>query len=56
MDDFRAAGRSGGAATLAPCNDLAKVGHCKSPFPARDIPLECPTKIPRSPSPFRGER
>lgn len=43
MDDNLAIGRSGGAASLAPARDLAKVGHCESPSPYAANPLECPT-------------
>ena len=43
MAEIYATGRSGGAASSAPANDLTEVGHRESPFPARNNPFECPT-------------
>jgi hypothetical protein len=43
MDDISAAGRSGGATSPGPANDLEKAGHRKDPSAAAGNPLECPT-------------
>lgn len=43
MDEISRAGRSGGAASPGSAQDLAEVGHRKSPTGAAGNPLECPT-------------
>lgn len=43
MDKISDVGRSGGATSPGPAQDLTKVGQSKSPSPHRNIPSDCPT-------------